>query len=53
MWEVKEYLPFRQYRYPGMRDDLLSAVAGCRDFIISQGLTAYREETNNADDSQE
>lgn len=44
VWEVKDYLPFRQYRYPAMRADLIQQVGDCKAFIIDQGLASYREE---------
>lgn len=47
IWQLKDYLPFRQYSYPRMRDDLCSQAAELAAFIRSQGLTEFREETRD------
>lgn len=44
IWQLKDYLPFRQYSYPRMRRDLASEAADLAAFIRSQGLTEFREE---------
>lgn len=44
IYGLAEYQPFRQYRYPAMRKDVVSRVAVVADFIQSQGLAGYRQE---------
>lgn len=45
IWQLKDYLPFRQYHYPRMRQDLCGQAAELAAFVRSQGLTEFREET--------
>ena len=39
---VAQYLPFQQFAYPGMRDDVIGAARQVRDFIREMGLESYR-----------
>ena len=40
---VKDHAVFSHYAYDGMREDVASRVAKCKQFIIKQGLAAFRE----------
>lgn len=42
IYSLGEYVPFRQFTYPGMRDDVTRRVGECAEFIREQGLAEYR-----------
>lgn len=42
IYSLGEYVPFRQFAYQGMRDDVIRRVGACAEFIREQGLTEYR-----------
>lgn len=50
LWQVKEYLPFSQYAYPRMREDLVADAAELCAFIRQQNLESYRGDNGNAAD---
>ena len=40
---VKDQAVFSHYAYGGMREDVVSRVAECKQFIIRHGLAEFRE----------
>lgn len=45
-WYVEDVAPFSHFAYPGMREDVVSRVLACKEFIIKSGLAEYREIKN-------
>lgn len=43
VYVLREYMDYRQYRYPGMRDDVEEAVTECADWIRAEWLAKHRE----------